>query len=387
MPRISSKLPRVGTTIFSVMSQMAADHDAINLSQGYPDFHCPQELMDLVTQAINKGLNQYAPMTGILELREQVALKSMQLYQASPDPVSEITITSGATEAIFVAIQTTASPGSEVIVFDPAYDSYEPAINLAGAKAVHLALRAPEFKIDWQQVKDAITDRTSMIIINSPHNPTGAILDHSDLQWLSDLTRNSDILILSDEVYEHMVFDGNRHHSLLTHPELATRSFVISSFGKTYHATGWKVAYCIAPQNLSAEFRKIHQYVTFCTTTPFQYALAEYMNSNPGHYHELADFYQAKRDHFNLGLENSQFRIFPTQGTYFQLADYSNISTMDDVKFSAYLTQEVGVAAIPISVFCEHTQSTHMVRFCFAKNDSTLDQAVERLSNIRVTPS
>ena len=376
---LASKLPDIGTTIFTVMSQMALDHNAINLSQGFPDFSCPQELLDLVSEAMNNGHNQYAPMAGIPALREQIARKTAALYGRKVDMDSEVTVTSGATEAIFVAIQTCVKPGDEVIVFDPAYDSYDPAISLAGARTIHIPLTPDDFSIDWNRVAAAINNNTRMIIINSPHNPTGAVISHDDLLALDELTANTDILLLSDEVYEHMVFDAGSHYSLLSHSGLAQRSFVVSSFGKTYHATGWKIAYCIAPAYLSAEFRKIHQYVTFCTNTPMQHALASYMQSHPQHYQQLAAFYQEKRDLFIDLMADSRFNISAAKGTYFQLADYSEISAMDDVEFSTYLTQEVGVAVIPISVFCKQKPATPLIRFCFAKHDITLEQAAEKL--------
>jgi methionine aminotransferase len=380
--QLLSKLPQVGTTIFTVMSQMALDHDAINLSQGFPDFNCPQDLRDLVSDAMNKGQNQYAPMIGIPSLRDQIARKSATLYGKSVDMNAEVTVTSGATEAIFVAIQAVVNPGNEVIIFDPAFDCYEPAITLAGGRAVHIPLNAPVFSIDWDRVEQAINDNTRMIIVNSPHNPTGAIISRRDLETLHQLTANTNIVLLSDEVYEHMVFDGDAHHSLLTHEALANRSFVVSSFGKTYHATGWKVAYCVAPAYLSDEFRKVHQYVTFCTNTPIQHALAIFMETHSNHYRELAAFYQAKRDLFIDLLSDSNFKLTPTRGTYFQMADYSQISTMKDTDFSVFLTQQVGVAAIPITVFCEKPQGTHMIRFCFAKDDETLKLAASKLRNL-----
>ncbi len=339
--------------------------------------------MDLVTRAMQDGLNQYAPMAGVLELREQIALKAKNLYQCNVEPVTEVTITSGATEAIFVAVQAIARRDSEVIIFDPAYDSYEPAITLAGARAIHVPLQLPDFSVDWQLVRDSINARTSLIIINSPHNPTGAVLTAADLHTLAELTRDTNIVILADEVYEHMVFDGIPHQSLLGHEELARRAFVVFSFGKTYHATGWKVAYCVAPQKLSEELRKVHQYVTFCTNTPIQHALATYMRTSPDHYHGLADFYQHKRDAFIRAMQASPFKLIPTRGTYFQLADYSDISRMDDVAFAHFLTREVGVAAIPISVFCEQPPATRMIRFCFAKDERTLELAAAKLCDLQ----
>lgn len=375
----TTKLPKVGTTIFTVMSQMAAEHNAINLSQGFPDFDGPKKLLDAVGQYIGQGANQYAPMTGMPVLREEIAKKVAALYGATVSAESEITVTSGATEALFAAISAVVQPGDEVIVFDPAYDSYEPAIELNGGVAVHLQLQPPGFHIDWQHLKDAITAKTRMIVINTPHNPTGSILSAQDLEQLAELVRDTDILLLGDEVYEHIVFDGHKHHSLLSHPELYQRSFVVSSFGKTYHTTGWKIGYCVAPAILSAEFRKVHQYLTFSTSTPMQLALADIMRDEPSHYHDLPAFYQHKRDLFNTLIQPSKFSFAPGEGTYFQLVDYSTISDMSDVAFCQWLIKEVGVAAIPVSVFCQTPPKMKLVRFCFAKDDATLKQAAERL--------
>ncbi|WP_028469392.1 pyridoxal phosphate-dependent aminotransferase [Neptunomonas japonica] len=375
----TTKLPKVGTTIFTVMSQMAAEHNAINLSQGFPDFDGPKKLLDAVGHYITQGANQYAPMTGMPVLREEIAKKVTTLYGATVSAESEITVTSGATEALFAAISSVVQQGDEVIVFDPAYDSYEPAIELNGGVAVHLQLQPPSFHIDWQHLKDAITARTRMIIINTPHNPTGSILSAQDLEQLAELVRDTDILLLGDEVYEHIVFDGQKHHSLLSHPELYQRSFVVSSFGKTYHTTGWKIGYCVAPAILSAELRKVHQYLTFSTSTPMQLALADIMRDEPSHYHDLPRFYQHKRDLFNALIKPSKFSFAPGEGTYFQLVDYSAISDMGDVAFCQWLIKEVGVAAIPVSVFCQTPPQMKLVRFCFAKDDATLRQAAERL--------
>lgn len=375
----TTKLPKVGTTIFTVMSQMAAEHNAINLSQGFPDFDGPKKLLDSVGHYIAQGANQYAPMTGMPVLREEIARKVAALYGTTVSAETEITVTSGATEALFTAISAVVQQGDEVIVFDPAYDSYEPAIELNGGIAVHLQLQPPGFHIDWQHLKDAITARTRMIIINTPHNPTGSILSAQDLEQLAELVRDTDILLLGDEVYEHIVFDGQKHHSLLGHSELYQRSFVVSSFGKTYHTTGWKIGYCVAPAILSAELRKVHQYLTFSTSTPMQLALADIMRDEPSHYHDLPDFYQRKRDLFNTLIKPSKFSFTPGEGTYFQLVDYSAISDMSDVAFCQWLIKEVGVAAIPVSVFCQAPPDMKLVRFCFAKDDATLKQAAERL--------
>lgn len=379
---VTSKLPRVGTTIFTVMSQMAAQHDAINLSQGFPDFDGPQALRDALCHYVQKGFNQYSPLAGVPELRQQIAHKVDSLYQYQACPDQNITVVPGATEAIFCAIQAVVHPGEEVIIFDPAYDSYESSIELSGGKAIHIPLLAPEFKIDWQRVKDSINAKTRMIMINSPHNPTGAILDQEDMRQLAELVRNTGIFILSDEVYEHLVFDGRRHESVLRHPELMERAFVVFSFGKTYHVTGWKTGYCIASEPLMKEFRKVHQFVSFVGVTPIQYALADFMQQCPEHYRLLPDFYQAKRDLFCQHLADSNFSFTPTAGTYFQLVDYSNIRDQADMAFVEYLTKEVGVAAIPISVFYQHAPDLRLARFCFCKEDATLEQAAKILCRI-----
>lgn len=375
----ATKLPKVGTTIFTVMSQMAAAHQAINLSQGFPDFDGPKSLLDGVGKYIAQGANQYAPMTGVPVLREQIANKIATLYGCAVSSETEVTVTSGATEALFAAIAAVVRRDDEVIVFDPAYDSYEPAIELNGGVTVRLQLRPPAFRIDWQQLRDAITAKTRMIIINTPHNPTGSVLSSEDLEQLAALVRETDILLLGDEVYEHIVFDGEQHHSLLSHPELYERSFVVSSFGKTYHTTGWKVGYCVAPPVLSVEFRKVHQYLTFSTSTPMQLALADIMREQPSHYRELPAFYQQKRDLFNSLIAPGRFTFTAAQGTYFQLVDYSNLSDMKDVDFCQWLIKEVGVAAIPVSVFCDTPPEMRLIRFCFAKGDETLRNAAARI--------
>ena len=381
MLKIASKLPHLGTTIFTVMSQMASEYKAINLSQGYPDFDVPEPLLALMTKYLNAGMNQYPPMTGVPYLRQQIAVKVENLYDCKVDSETEITVTSGATEALFVAIQATIQADDDVIVFDPVYDSYEPAIQLAGGRAIHVPLD-DQFNINWDLVRAAMTSRTRMIIVNSPHNPSGSTLKSNDLDQLQALTEDTNIIVLSDEVYEHMVFNGLPHESILTRPKLKQRAFVVSSFGKTYHATGWKVAYCSAPEALSKEFRKVHQYVTFTTHTPTQWALAEYMESHPEHYLELPQFYQAKRDLFLEEMKDSRFKLSPSQGTYFQLADYGEISDKSDVEFANWLTQEMGVAAIPISVFYAKPVSGRHVRFCFAKDDSTIKAACKILREL-----
>ncbi|WP_313223226.1 pyridoxal phosphate-dependent aminotransferase [Stutzerimonas nitrititolerans] len=379
-----SKLPNVGTTIFTTMSQLAAEVGAINLSQGFPDFDGPQALREAVTRAVMDGRNQYAPMAGLPALREQVAVKVRSLYGREVSADSEITITPGATQAIFCAIHAVVRAGDEVIVFDPCYDSYEPAVELAGGVCIHQSLSLPDFSIDWQKLADAITPRTRMIVLNTPHNPSGALIDGADLERLAALVRERDIYLLSDEVYEHLVFDGREHASVLRHEELYQRAFVISSFGKTYHVTGWKTGYVVAPPNLTAELRKVHQYVSFTGVTPLQWAMAEFMAAHPEHVRELPAFYQAKRDLFCDLLSGSRFGFTRTAGTYFQLADYSAIRPdLDDVAMAQWLTREHGVASIPISVFYQSPPANlRLVRFCFAKQEETLRQAAERLCAI-----
>ena len=379
-----SKLPNVGTTIFTTMSQLAAQTGALNLSQGFPDFDGPDALREAVARHVMAGHNQYAPMTGLPALREQVALKIASRYGRTVNPDIEVTITPGATQAIFCAIQTVVRPGDEVIVFDPCYDSYEPSIELAGGVCIHQALSLPGFAIDWQKLSDAITARTRMIVLNTPHNPSGALIERADLDRLAALIRDRDIYVLSDEVYEHLVFDGREHASVLRHDELYQRAFVVSSFGKTYHVTGWKTGYVIAPPALSSELRKVHQYVSFTGVTPLQWALADFMADHPEHLDELPGFYQAKRDLFCDLLTDSRFSFTRAAGTYFQLADYSAIRPdLDDVAMSEWLTREHGVATIPISVFYQRPPAgLRLVRFCFAKREETLRQAAERLCAI-----
>ena len=375
-----TKLPKVGTTIFTQMSQLAAEHGALNLGQGFPDFQLPDFLQQALVQAMCEGHHQYAPMTGVAVLREQIAAKVEALYGARIDTDAEVTVTSGATEAIFAAIHAVVRSGDEVIVLDPCYDCYEPAIELAGAKTVHVPLRTPDFSVDWQRVRDAISPRTRMLIVNSPHNPSGAVFSAADLDALAQVLRDTGIVLLSDEVYEHIVFDGVPHFSVLRHPELAARSFVVSSFGKTYHCTGWKIGYCVAPAALSAEFRKVHQYLTFCSFNPAQWALAAMLREHPEHHLELPDFYQQKRDRFRALLAGSRFELLPVAGAYFQLADYSAISDLDDVAFCRWLTVEHKVAAIPLSPFYDTPpQDQRLIRFCFAKADATQVAAAQRL--------
>ena len=382
MKPIDSKLPSVGTTIFTLMSQLATQHGAVNLSQGFPDFLPPAPLLDLVERCIRGRYHQYALMPGSMALRTAIAEKLSALYGVTADPVTEITVTSGATEAIFDAIQAVVRRDDEVIVFDPCYDSYEPSITLAGGRTVHIPLTLPDFAIDWEHLRTALSDRTRLVIVNSPHNPSGALLQRADLDRLAALLRPYDCYLLSDEVYEHVVFDGQRHATALAQPELASRCFAVFSFGKTYHATGWKLGYCVAPPELSAELRRVHQYVTFASTSPLQQALAEYMTTHPEHHLDLPAFYQERRDYFAGLLAETKFRARPAAGTYFQLADYSAISTQPDVEFARRLTIEHGVATIPVSVFYREPPDTRLVRFCFAKENATLDAAAARLRGL-----
>ena len=375
-----TKLPRVGTTIFTVMSQLAAEHGAVNLGQGFPDFPVPPRLVDELDAAMRAGHNQYTPMTGAPVLRQAIAGKALRCYGATVDPDTEVTVTSGATEAIFNAIHCVVRAGEEVIVLDPAYDCYEPAIDLAGARAVHVPLDPRTFAVDWERVRAAVTPKTRMLMVNSPHNPSGAMFSADDMRALADVLRGTGILLLSDEVYEHIVFDGRRHESVLRWPELRERAFVVSSFGKTYHCTGWKVGYAIAPPALTAEFRKVHQYNVFCTFAPAQHAFAAMIRDEPGHDEQLGAFYQAKRDRFREQLLGTRLKPLPVPGGYFQLVDYSDVSDLPDHEFARWLTIAKGVAAIPLSPFYESPpEGQRLARLCFAKNEATLDAAIERL--------
>ena len=384
-PVLDSKLPDVGTTIFTVMSQLAADCGAINLSQGFPSFDPPDALVDRIEFHLRNGANQYAPMPGTPALREQLAVKTSSLYGRDVDADSEITVSTGATEGLFSTIQAVVRPGDEVIVFDPAYDSYEPAVTLAGGITRHVALarRNGDFEIDWEAFESALSAKTRLVIVNFPHNPTGAILSPEDLDRLAELVRPYSTFFLSDEVYEHIVFDGLEHVSLLSHDELWERSFVVSSFGKTFHATGWKIGYCIAPAALTAEFRRVHQFTTFTVVTPIQLALADFMEQAPEFHLELSDFYQQKRDLFCQLLEASSFRVVPARSTFFQLLDYSDLSDDDDTALADRWTREIGVASIPLSPFCAAPLDSKLLRFCFAKDDATLTEAAERLRTLR----
>ncbi len=378
---VQSKLPELGVSIFAVMSQLAEETGAINLSQGFPDFNCNPRLIDLVYHYLKIGKNQYAPMPGIRPLREALSRKIAALYGALYDPESEITITAGATEALYAAITAVVKTGDEVIIFEPFYDAYPPIVRYSGGVPKFIRLQPPDFKIPWLEVKKAITPRTRMIIINSPHNPTGAVLEKEDLEKLAEIVDGSSIFIVSDEVYEHVIFDYKKHLSLARHPALQKRTFVISSFGKTYHTTGWKVGYCAAPDLLSHEFRKIHQFITFAVNTPVQWAYADILNKKDL-YLQLPKFYQKKRDLFRKAMLPSNFDLLPCHGTYFQLADYSRISSQNDLEFVKTLTEKVGVAAIPLSPFYHEAPKQYLIRFCFAKQDATLIEAGERLCRI-----
>ena len=381
--QIQTKLPKVGTTIFTVMSQLAVEHGAVNLGQGFPDFAVPPLLADALARAMAEGRNQYAPMSGVPALRQAIAAKTLDCYGRRVDADAEVTVTSGASEAIFDAVLAVVGPGDEVVVLDPCYDCYEPAIDLAGGVAAHVPLDPVDFSVDWARVRAAITPRTRLLFINTPHNPSGAMLAAADMAALADIVRDTGVLILSDEVYEHIVFDGRVHESVLRYPELAARSFVISSFGKTYHCTGWKIGYCIAPAALSAEFRKVHQYNTFCSFTPAQFAFAEMIEKHPEHYRELGGFYQAKRDRFAEQLRGTRLVPLPVPGGYFQLVDYSAVSELDDAAFCRWLTIEKGVAAIPLSPFyAAPPPGQRLARLCFAKLPETLDAAIARLEKV-----
>ncbi|AQW32427.1 pyridoxal phosphate-dependent aminotransferase (plasmid) [Ralstonia syzygii subsp. celebesensis] len=376
-----SRLPKVGTTIFTVMSALAAEKQAVNLGQGFPDFDCDPRIVDAVSDAMRAGFNQYPPMTGVPALRQAIAAKIATLYGHAYGADREITVTAGATQALLTAVLCCVHPGDEVIVFEPTYDSYLPSIELAGGKAVPITLEAPDYRIPFDRLAAAITPRTRLIMLNTPHNPTGTVWHADDMRKLAEIVAPTDVLLLSDEVYEHMVYDGVPHASVARIPELARRAFVVSSFGKTYHVTGWKVGYVAAPAALSAEFRKVHQFNVFTVNTPMQHGLAAYM-ADPRPYLELPAFYQHKRDLFRAGLEHTRFKLLPCQGTYFQCVDYSAISDLPEAEFAKWLTSEIGVAAIPVSAFYSQPHESGVVRFCFAKKDETLRLALERLSQL-----
>jgi methionine aminotransferase len=378
---IDSKLPDVGTTIFTTMSALAAEHGAINLSQGFPDFDTPPALIDHVARHMRDGRNQYAPMQGVGPLRERIAEKVAALYGNPVDPETEITITSGATEALYAAITAVVRPGDDVLVIEPAFDSYVPAIRLNGGNPVYLSMKYPDYRIDWDEVNDAVGDRTRLMIINSPHNPTGTVLSPSDIGALKQIVADRNLFIVSDEVYEHILFDGRAHESLLKDPLLYAKSFVISSFGKTYHATGWKIGYCVAPPAITREFQRIHQFLTFASNTPVQWAYADIM-ADSSHYQRLSSFYQEKRDRFLSLLATSRFKPLPCRGTYFQMMDYSAVSDLEDLAFAREMTIRHKVAAIPPSVFYHDGEDNRVLRFCFAKRDETLEQAAEVLCRI-----
>jgi len=378
---IDSKLPKIGTNIFTKMSALANKHNAINLAQGFPEFDSGQELFSLVSKYMQAGHNQYAPMAGVMQLREAIAEKVSLTYNNNYNPETEITVTAGATEAIYSAITAVVKEDDEVILFTPAYDCYEPAIELAKGKSICIPLKDNTYQIDWDAVKKVLNRRTRMIIINTPHNPTGAIITEADIKQLKKLTKNTDILILSDEVYEHIVFDGAKHWSLAAEPELAERSFIMSSFGKTFHNTGWKIGYCLAPANLMEEFRKVHQFVVFAVNTPIQLALAEYIK-DANKYNSLSGFYQQKRDYFQNAIKNSKWEILPCKGTYFQLLGFKNITSSSDIEFAEELTINHKLASIPVSVFYNKPTDNKVLRFCFAKSEETLDKAAGILNGL-----
>ena len=379
--QFNSKLPSIEMTIFTIMSKLAKDNNAVNLSQGFPDFDTDPKLIELVSRAMKNGFNQYSPMQGIMELRERIAEKFDALYNSTYNPDTEITITAGATQAIFTIISTFVNADDEVIIFKPAYDCYEPAIELHKGKSICVQLEAPQFKVDWQKVKELISSKTKMIIINTPHNPCGTVWSKEDMLALESLVRNTNIIVLSDEVYEHIIFDGKQHQSVCLFPNLKERSFITASFGKTFHNTGWKMGYCTAPAELMHEFRKTHQFNVFCANHPIQIALAEYLRA-PQHYLDLSSFYQNKRDFFLKAIESSRFKFIPSSGTYFQLLDYSKITEEGDVEFAIRLAKESKIASIPISVFNVDKLDTKTLRFCFAKKNETLEKAAAILNQI-----
>lgn len=380
---LHSKLPHIGTTIFTVMTNRARELGAINLAQGFPDYDPPESLKERVAHHVAAGHNQYAPMIGVAELREQISLKLKASYGRQPDAESEITITLGATEAIFSAVMALVHPGDEVILFDPCYDSYAPAVLLAGGKPVHIPLQPPEFSIDWQRVRDAVTPRLRLVMINSPHNPTGSVLTAQDLDSLAELLRPTEAMVLADEVYEHMVYDSARHASIVEHAELYARGVAVFSFGKPMHATGWRIGYAVAPAGITREIRRVHQFNTFSITAPLQYAIADFLEHEPQHGASLVEFYQRKRDLFLNYLSGSRFTWTPSAGTYFQLLDFSAYSSESDVDFADTLLRKAGVASIPVSPFYAQAPRLSVVRFCFAKNDATLRDAAQRLCAMR----
>ena len=382
MIELTSKLPNVGTTIFTVMSSLAQEVGAINLAQGFPDYDPPERLKQLVEEHIRVGHNQYAHMAGVGELRQAIAEKLHRSYGRTVDPETEVTITLGATEALFSTIAALVHPGDDVILLDPSYDSYAPAVVLAGGRPIHVPMRPPAFKVDWAEVRAAVTPRLRMIVINTPHNPTGSIIEVSELEQFADVLERTNAFVLADEVYEHMVFDGAEHASILRDARLFERGIAVFSFGKTMHATGWRVGYAVAPAEITREIRRVHQFNTFSIAAPLQHAIADFLREVPEHSASLSAFYQRKRDLFLDALRGSRFTWTPSQGTYFQLVDYSAISSEPDVEFAKRLAREFGVAAIPVSVFYAEPPPLSVVRFCFAKNDATLEQAAERLRKL-----
>ena len=378
---IKSKLPRTGTSIFAVMSQLANEHKAINLSQGFPDFDVSPKLIELISHYMKKGYNQYAPMTGVPLLRERISEKIEKTYKIKYDPDKEINITAGATQGIYAAIASMVRDDDEVIIFEPAYDSYAPAVQLCGGIVKYARMEPPDYNINWPEVARMVTHRTRMIIINSPHNPTGSILREKDLLALQHLTKKTDIVVLSDEVYEHLIYDGEPHESVCKYPGLVERSFVIGSFGKTFHATGWKMGYVLAPENLMKEFRKSHQFIVFTCNTPVQHAIADYLGDEKN-YRDLHSFYQKKRDYFVDGISSSRFKIIPCHGTYFQLLDYSRISDESEMDFATRLITESGIGSIPVSPFYHQRDENRVLRLCFAKKEETLDKAANILCKI-----
>jgi methionine aminotransferase len=378
---IKSKLPGVGTTIFSIMTAHANEQKAINLAQGFPDFNCNPDLVKLVNSAMKKGLNQYAPMPGVLSLREKIAAKTEDLYGAVYNSETEVTITPGGTHALYAAISAIVGEGDEVIVLEPCYDSYIPAIELNGGRPIFYELKYPDFKVDWNEVKKLINFKTRMVIINTPHNPTGAVLEADDMLQLQKILDNTDVVVLSDEVYEHIIFDDVQHQSVARFPKLAERSIIVSSFGKTYHTTGWKMGYVLAPADITKEFRKVHQFIAFSANTPIQHALAEFIDQKQ-YYLELSAFYQEKRDYFQKLVAGSNFKILPCKGSYFQMLNYAKITQERDIDFAIRLTKEFKVASIPTSVFYKMKTDNNVLRFCFAKSNETLEKAAEKLMKV-----
>lgn len=378
---IKTKLPKTGTTIFTIMTALANEHKAINMAQGFPDFSCSPKLVELVNTYMKKGMNQYAPMPGLMMLRERIAEKTEALYSAKYDPETEITVTPGGTHALYAAITSIIREGDEVIVLEPCYDSYVPAIELNGGRPVFFELKLPDYKVDWNELKKLVNYKTKMIIINTPHNPTGTILSAQDMMKLQKIVQNTEIIILSDEVYEHIIFDEIEHQSVARFPKLAERSIIVSSFGKTYHTTGWKTGYVLAPANLMTEFRKVHQFMAFSANTPIQYALADFLQDKD-EYLLLNKFYQEKRDYFQKLVKGSRFKLMPCFGSYFQLLNYNKITQEKDTEFATRITKEYKIASIPSSVFYHKHTDNHVLRFCFAKTNETLEQAAEKICSI-----